>query len=403
MSKKAGRHSQSANDFLEPMAPVIDSASDVGTNRPYNNGAVTVSFTLPTDSPAATGYTVLSSGSHTATGTSSPITVTGLSSDTVYTFQVKATNASGDSLYSTASSSVTATTVPATPDAPSASSPNANQDVVSWSQPANGGKTITNYHWESNDSKSGDTANTSVTVDQEAGTAQTYRVYATNANGNSSYSSYSGSVTTTFSFAPFSVFGFSPFGVFGFSPFGVFGFSPFSVFGFSPLSAACVDQDTLITVVGPNDTVEYKRAQEINMGDEVWAYTFDELIDESIMSSSEVTYSQITNPTIVKTIVMNVYPSVKPSTMYFNGDISTRMSLYQGVLIKRNDTYSFLISSLIEVGDLFIKRNEDGSFTETEITQIDILEEERTVYQFNNEPTDTFIAGNIVVHNPVGK
>jgi len=396
MSKKAGRHSQSANDFLEPMAPTIDSASDVGTNRPYNDGAVTVSFTLPTDSPAATGYTVLSSGSHTATGSSSPITVTGLSSDVAYTFQVKATNAVGDSSYSTASSSVTATTVPATPSAPSASSPNANQDVVSWSQPANGGTAITNYHWESNDGKSGDTAGTSVTVNQEAGTAQTYRVYATNANGNSSWSSDSSSVTTTFSFAPFGVFGFSPFCVFGFSPFGVFGFSPFSVFGFSP---SCIDQDTLITVVGPNDTVAYKRAQEVSMGDEIWAATWDELVDESLSAPEAVTYPQLTNLTTTKTTVINIYPSVKASTMYFNNDIATRISLQQPVLIKKNNEYKFTESSFIEVGDYLVKRQDDGSYDEIEITKIDIIDEERTVYQFNNEPTDTLLASNMVVHN----
>lgn len=401
MSKRAGRHSQSSNDFLEPMAPTIDSVSDVGTNRPYNDGAATVSFTLPANSPEATGYTVLSSGSHTATGSSSPITITGLSSDTAYTFQVKATNAVGDSAYSTASSSILITTVPATPSAPSASSPSANQDEVSWSAPANGGKAISNYHWESDDGKSGDTAGTSVSVSQEAGTAQSYRVYATNANGNSIVSSWSGSVTTTFSFAPFGVFGFSPFGVFGFSPFGVFGFSPFSVFGFSP---SCVDEDTLIATVGQNDTVVYKKAKEVNMGDEVWAPSWDELIDENVTNPQDAPYSQLSNLTTVKTTVMNIFPSVKPATMYFNNDIETRISLQQPVLVKRNNEYKFIESSIIEVGDVLLKRNEDGSYTEINVSKIDIIDEERTVYQFNNEPTDTFLASNLIVHNVrVGK
>jgi len=398
MSKKAGRHSQSANDFLEPMAPTIDSASDVGTNRPYNDGAVTVSFTLPTDSPAATSYTVLSSGSHTATGSSSPITVTGLSSDVAYTFQVKATNAVGDSSYSTASSSVTATTVPATPSAPSASSPNANQDVVSWSQPANGGKAITNYHWESNDGKSGDTAGTSVTVDQEAGTAQTYRVYATNANGNSSWSSDSSSVTTTFSFAPFGVFGFSPFGVFGFSPFGVFGFSPFSVFGFSP-GGGCIDQDTLVAVVGPNDTIEYKMAKAINAGDEVWAATFDEYIDEDSTNPSVFESPTLTNIQSEKTSIMGIFPTLKQTTMYINGDTGKRFSLEENIMCKRNGTYSFITSGLLEVGDILIELQPDKTFIEVPIVSINLIDEERTVYRFNAEPIDLLVAANFLVHN----
>ena len=201
----------------------IGNATDVGTNRPYNNGAATVTFTAdPTY--AADSFTVTSTpGSYTASGSSSPITVTGLQSDTSYTFTVTATNAYGTSSASSASNSITATTVPDAPAKPTASSPNADQDEVSWSAPANGGSAITNYHWEADDGKSGDTGTTtSVTVGQEAGTAQSYRVYATNANGNSNYSVYSDQVTTTFSFVPFGVFGFSPFQVFGFSPFSVF-------------------------------------------------------------------------------------------------------------------------------------------------------------------------------------
>ena len=44
MSKQAGRMSQSANDFLEPKAPINVVATDVGTNRPFNNGAASVAF-----------------------------------------------------------------------------------------------------------------------------------------------------------------------------------------------------------------------------------------------------------------------------------------------------------------------------------------------------------------------
>ena len=232
-SKKRGIKSSAQDNFLAPAVPTINSATNVGTSRSYNDGAVDVAFTH-NGTIAATSYAVLSSGSHVATGSSSPIRVTGLSSDTAYTFQIKAINASGESEYSTASSSVTATTVPATPAAPSASSPSAGVDRITWSAPASGGSSITNYYWASDDGKSGNTTSTTVDVNQEQGTAQTYTVRADNANGSSGTSPASNSVTTTFSFVPFSVFGFSPFGVFGFSPFGVFGFSPFGVFGFSP-------------------------------------------------------------------------------------------------------------------------------------------------------------------------
>ena len=228
--KRAGRHAQQANDFLQPQAPINVVATDIGTGRAYNDGAASVSFSLPANSPAATSYTVTASTGQTATGSSSPLTVTGIASNATPTFTVVATNAVGPSTASSPSSAITITTVPDVPTGITASSPSgATYDTVSWNAPNNGGKAITNYHITSSDGKSGDTASTTINITQEAGTAQTYQVYATNANGNSATSAASGSVTT-FSFAPFGVFGF--FGVFAFAPFGVFGFVPFSVFGF---------------------------------------------------------------------------------------------------------------------------------------------------------------------------
>lgn len=224
-NKRVGKKSLAQNDFLQPATPVSVSATDVGTGRAFNNGAATVSFSLPAGSPAATSYTVTSSpGSFVGTGSSSPVTVSGLQSNTDYTFTVVATNASGSSAASSASSSITATTVPDAPTSVTASSPyGASYDTVSWTAPANGGKAITNYRVTGSDGTTGDTSSTSINISQSGGETQSYVVYATNSNGNSQNSASSASVTT-FSFVPFSVFGFSPFGVFGFSPFGVFGF-----------------------------------------------------------------------------------------------------------------------------------------------------------------------------------
>ena len=73
-------------------------------------GQATVSFTAPASNGGAaiTSYTVISSpGNFSVSGAGSPLTVTGLTNGTAYTFTVTATNSVGTSSASTASSSVT--------------------------------------------------------------------------------------------------------------------------------------------------------------------------------------------------------------------------------------------------------------------------------------------------------
>jgi len=92
-----------ASNITAPGAPTI------GIVTPENTQA-SVSFTAPASNggSAITGYTVVSSpGGRIGSGSSSPITVTGLTNGTAYTFTVTATNSVGTSAPSTASNSVT--------------------------------------------------------------------------------------------------------------------------------------------------------------------------------------------------------------------------------------------------------------------------------------------------------
>jgi hypothetical protein len=246
-NKRAGNHAAQQNDFLAPKAPISVSATNVGTNRGYNNGAANLVVT-PDNTNPITAYRVVAyfldaygipilhfTGNDVAAvfGTTQTITVEGLYSANNYVFYVYAINASGSAI-SPVSNTVTITTVPDVPTGVSATSPTyATYDTVSWIAPNNGGSAITNYHVMGNDGTSGDTSATSINIAQNAGEIQAYTVYATNANGNSATSIISNDVQT-FSFVPFGVFGFSPFTVFSFSPFLVFQFSPFGVFSFSP-------------------------------------------------------------------------------------------------------------------------------------------------------------------------
>jgi len=397
MSKQAGRMSQGANDFLAPGTPTITSVTDVGTNRAYNNGAVDVAFN-PTGVYSASSYTVLSSSGQTVTGSSSPIRVENLLSATAYTFTVKAANDGGESAYSSASSPVTVTTVPATPSAPSASSPSAGTDSVSWSAPANGGKAITNYRWSSSDGKAGDTSGLSASVGQEQGTAQTYNVYATNANGNSATSPASGSVTTVFSaFGAFGAFGaFSAFGAFGafgaFSAFGAFGaFSAFGAFGAFGAYNKSISMHTLVLT-----TQGFTQASNLQVGDQLVSTEVPGLgIDFTMQDIQNWTG----NPSELQmvpdkvTTIRHIGSSQAEQAVSINGEF------YSGshyMLVKR-DGISRMIASrdLLTTDELW----SSDINTWTPIVELTISDIPHEVISINCEPYDMFYTDHFLVYD----
>ena len=198
-----------ATNINGPSAPSSASNSvtpSTGPGAPTNvvatagNAQATVTFTAPVNNggSAITGYTVTSSpGSKTGTGTSSPITVTGLTNGTAYTFTVVATNINGNSAPSSASNAVTPSTVPDAPTNVVATAGNAQATVTFTAPVNNGGSAITGYTVTS--SPSGFTATGSgsplTVTGLTNGTTYTFTVVATNINGNSAPSSASNSVT----------------------------------------------------------------------------------------------------------------------------------------------------------------------------------------------------------------
>lgn len=194
------------SDRSVPGAPTIGTATNVGTGRAYNNGAATVTFTAPTYNGRTpiTSYTVTSSpGGFTASGASSPLTVTGLASATAYTFTVTATNAIGTSAASAASNSITATTVPQAPTIGTASDGGTGTTAtVTYTANATGGAAVSAYTATSSPGSFTGTGASPITVSGlTAGTAYTFTVTATNANGTSTASAASNSVTPAVPFA----------------------------------------------------------------------------------------------------------------------------------------------------------------------------------------------------------
>lgn len=194
-----------------PSAPTIGTATDVGTARPHNNGAISVTFT-PADSYAtsftASGYCSVHGVIHTATGSSSPLTITGFGTGVVTTITVTASNEIGTSAASAASNSVTVTTVPQAPSTIGTLSLNGSQSLslntwgsVTNSSPSNGGKTISNYTarlfpGSLNASPPTVASPGAVTWSSlTAGNSYTANAYAVNANGESAASPSSNSAT----------------------------------------------------------------------------------------------------------------------------------------------------------------------------------------------------------------
>jgi hypothetical protein len=431
-NKRVGIQSSAQDNFLEPNA-VTSLASTAVNGGASGSGSVNLTWSLPAASPPATLYTITSTPATTTqstTGTS--FTFPGLTGGTSYTFTVVASNAAGNSLPAT-SPAATPTTLPNAPSAPTASSPNANQDTVSWAAPSDlGGTPNTGYILKSSD---GPTYNlgagvTSTTINETAGTAQTYQVLAKNANGDGPYSTSSNSVTTTapyfppffpyfppfFPFFPFfppyfpPFFPFFPFFPPYFPPFFPFfpffppffppGFGPFFPPGFGPFfppffppgfgpwfkSKFCIEEDSeVLTSNG------YILAKDVKVGDVLLT------IDPSELNNGDMTSDIVLRDkvTLSETTVVKHELSQK-DLIKFNGS-ETLFSEGQPIFVKEGDLIKYKETGQVQVGDILVTLRVESC--EIIFETVDTIEKlpAKDVYDIRCEPSQWFIAGNYIV------
>jgi len=194
----------------KPATPTGVTGTDIGTNRPYNNGAVSLSWTQPSNGVTITGYKieyaqgpgyitystlVANTGNNSTSGT-----FTGLLSNTNYKFIVTAIGSTQNSDPSSASDAVLITTVPIAPTGVYAVAGDALAYVYYTASSASGGKTISFYRATSD--PGGITATDIISPIEVTGltnyTSYTFTVAAYNANGYSAESTASSAVTPQF-------------------------------------------------------------------------------------------------------------------------------------------------------------------------------------------------------------
>jgi len=190
--------SYSSPTFTVAKAATVPGApTSVSATR--GDGQASVSFAAPSSDGGAaiSSYTVTASpGGATASGSGSPITVSGLTNGTSYTFTVTATNSVGTSSPSSASGAVTPAGLPGAPTAVTASAGD-GQAAVSFTAPAANGAAISSYTVTA--SPGGATASGSGSPITVSGltncTSYTFTVTATNSVGTGAASPASPSVT----------------------------------------------------------------------------------------------------------------------------------------------------------------------------------------------------------------
>jgi hypothetical protein len=189
-----------------PATPTIGTPIDVGNVAYESGGTLTIVFTPGSGGGTPNQYNVsTTTGGFSSFNSTSPVTITGLTPATAFSVYGNAQNNFGTTVNTANSAAVTATTLPQVPTIGTATaSTSANEVTVTWTNGSTGGKnlsaiTITpflNGTTAQTSRAAATTSSTSYTFTEgqlTAGSAYTFKVKATNANGTCADSNASNS------------------------------------------------------------------------------------------------------------------------------------------------------------------------------------------------------------------
>jgi hypothetical protein len=178
--------------YGRPCSPTIGTATVTA-----NTASITFTPSANTNGSTVISYTAISNTGISNTNTTSPVSVTGLTKNTAYTFTVVTNSTLGSSASSSASNSILAQGVPNAPTIGTATI-SGTTACISFTSPAcNGANAITSYTATScPGSITGTGASSPISVSGlTGGTSYTFKVKATNGIGTGPCSSTSNSVT----------------------------------------------------------------------------------------------------------------------------------------------------------------------------------------------------------------
>jgi hypothetical protein len=361
-----------------PLNPVA-TASRSGSGVAYNNSAVSVAFAAPVDGPAPTSYTVYaSSGDYSATGATSPIVVT-LGVPGTYTFTVKANNAAGQSFATSASNSVTTTTVPDQVAKPSVGGNGVGSVTISWSAPAaTGGSAITSYTLIDEGQGNAETnvgLVTSYNSAESEGSNHTYKVKAVNANGTGLASISSDNITTqSFSFAPYGFFGF------------------FSFFRFFSYDSLYFDTKVLT----PDGL---KPAESLQVGDKLLALDIENTVplndvDEKLSWTEWFSDTEnLKKHNIIETTVTQIDTRARPDYITIDGSLFTDT---HRILVRKDNVVSFIPAA--DVDTTYQRYSPtDKEFVDIVLVEDIVLIEDALSYSIKCAPYNNFFTENMLV------